>query len=284
MNAKDCALGAAVVTAWGMNFLLAKLALAAITPAQLGLLRFVFAALPLVLLVPLPTLPARVVVAYGLLQGFGQFACLFAALQLGLGAAMASVLMQSQVFFTPLLAFFCLGERLHRRAIAATVAGALALVVLALPDGVESGVPMAAVLFAVAAALAWSVSNIVLRRAALRSPGFSVSSLVGWGAVVSVVPFAFLSLWVDAQPLFANPAILSLDVLATATAYVLWGRLLQRHSASRVAPLSLGVPLVGVLAAVVLLDERLTNLQWVAAAFLLAAVVISVWDRKGVQA
>jgi O-acetylserine/cysteine efflux transporter len=110
---------------------------------------------------------------------------------------------------------------------------------------------------------------------------------------VSVVPFAFLSLWVDAQPLFANPAILSLDVLAaclcsgwfaTATAYVLWGRLLQRHSASRVAPLSLGVPLVGVLAAVVLLDERLTNLQWVAAAFLLAAVVISVWDRKGVQA
>ena len=50
-------------------------------------------------------------VSYGLAQGLGQFGFLFLGLQLGMTAGMASVVMQTQAFFTLLLAAPLLGER-----------------------------------------------------------------------------------------------------------------------------------------------------------------------------
>src|SRR5690349_9986199 len=90
----------AIVVIWGMNFVVMKTALRHFTPFQLGAGRYLFAVLPLLFIVRPPRLPWRLVVLYGLLQGLGQFGFLFTALRVGMTASLASVLMQTQVFFT----------------------------------------------------------------------------------------------------------------------------------------------------------------------------------------
>ena len=69
-----------------------KFALRDFTPFQLGAARYVFATLPLLLVIRRPKLHWKWVVSYGLLQGVGQFGLLFIALNVGMTAALASVL------------------------------------------------------------------------------------------------------------------------------------------------------------------------------------------------
>ena len=63
---KDLAAALAVVVIWGLNFVAMKFALHDFTPFQLGAARYVFAALPLVLLVKFPRLHWKWVLLYGL--------------------------------------------------------------------------------------------------------------------------------------------------------------------------------------------------------------------------
>ena len=109
-------LGAAlgVVVIWGLNFVAMKFALRDFTPFQLGAVRYLFAVLPLALFIRPPKVAWKWVLLYGLCQGVGQFGFLFSALQAGMTAALASVLMQTQVFFTALFGFFLLHERMSR--------------------------------------------------------------------------------------------------------------------------------------------------------------------------
>ena len=114
LSGRDLAAALAIVFIWGMNFVAMKYALRDFTPFQLGAARYVFAALPLVLLIRPPRLHWKWVVLYGLFQGVGQFGFLFSALKVGMTGALASVLMQTQVFFTAIFSYLLLHERATR--------------------------------------------------------------------------------------------------------------------------------------------------------------------------
>lgn len=101
----------AVVVLWGLNFVVMKFALRDFTPFQLGAARYVFAVLPLILFIRPPPVARHWLLMYGLFQGVGQFGLLFFALKVGMTAALASVLLQTQVFFTALFGFVLLHER-----------------------------------------------------------------------------------------------------------------------------------------------------------------------------
>ena len=49
--------------------------------------------------------------------------------------------------------------------------------------------------------------------------------------------------------------------------------MLKRHAANRVAPFSLGVPIVGLTAGVVILGEQITQWQWGGIALVVAALL-----------
>ena len=61
--------------------------------------------------------------------------------------------------------------------------------------------------------------------------------------------------------------------LATLVGYGLWTGLLKRHPANKVAPFSLGVPVVGLAAGMIVLGEIITPWQWAGIALLVAALV-----------
>ena len=67
---------------------------------------------------------------------------------------------------------------------------------------------------------------------------------------------------------------------ATIFGYSLWSRLLARHAASQVAPLTLLVPVVGLVSAAVLLGERLVPAQWLGGAVVMAGLLLNVFGGR----
>ncbi|MBW8721413.1 MAG: EamA family transporter, partial [Polaromonas sp.] len=196
LTGRDLVAALTVVVLWGVNFVVMKFALRDFTPFQLGTARYVFAVLPLALLIRPPKIAWKWIVLYGLFQGVGQFGILFLALKVGMTAALASVLQQTQVFWTALFGFVLLHERASRPLQAGLVLAALGLACFALnyvgADGAGATTPLGFVLTLCAAAM-WAMSNIVARRVQQTCQDYSPLAFVVWSSLVAVLPFAALS-------------------------------------------------------------------------------------------
>jgi O-acetylserine/cysteine efflux transporter len=64
---------------------------------------------------------------------------------------------------------------------------------------------------------------------------------------------------------------------------VLWGRLLGRHPVARIAPLSLLIPVVGLVCADWMLDEHLRAVHWVGGAVVLAGLGMNMFGARLLQ-
>jgi O-acetylserine/cysteine efflux transporter len=132
------------------------------------------------------------------------------------------------------------------------------------------------------AAAFWAVSNIVVRKAQQGAEQFSATAFVAWSSAVSVLPFAAMSWCFDPAGSQSNwvrapwqgwLVLLFLGWIATNLGYGLWTGLLRKFPAAQVAPFSLGVPVIGLLAGILLLDESVAPLQWGGAVFVLCALL-----------
>lgn len=295
---RDAAAALCIVVIWGLNFVAMKFALRDFTPFQLGAARYVFAALPLVLLIRRPAVAWKWLLLYGLFQGVGQFGFLFCALKVGMTAALASVLMQTQVFFTALFGALLLHERLSRPLTGGLVLAAMALMCFAMNFvGADVGAAGAAVTLAgfllnLCAAAMWAASNIVARKTQQASPGYDPLGFVVWTSLVPILPFVVFTLLFDPPAVawrWTGAAFTSwlgvayLGWVATIAAYAMWTGLLTRHPANRVAPFSLGVPVVGLGAGMLVLGERITAWQWAGIGFVVAALVCVMFGGRFLQ-
>lgn len=289
LTAKDLAAITLVVVLWGINFVPTKVALESFTPLQLGAARFLLVSFPLILFLPRPRIPLHWLVLYSLVQGVGQFGFLFMAMSVGMTAALASVLMQTQIFFTALLGATLLGEVIARPLKVGMALAALGLVCFVVnvltSDGAE-GVGMIGLLLTLLAAGMWASSNIAVRKIqAVATGAYQPLALMAWSSLVSAIGFLVLTVLLDDpsmrwQWLQSRPgtwaSVLYLGWLAGGAAFWLWMLLLTRHPASRVAPFSLGIPVVGVMAGMFILGERVTALQWLGSALVMSALVLVV--------
>jgi O-acetylserine/cysteine efflux transporter len=194
-----------VVVIWGLNFVAMKFGLRAFSPFQLGAARYLFAVFPLILFVPRPQVRWVWVVGYGLLQGVGQFGLLFTGLHLGMTAALASVLMQTQVFFTAFFSFALLKERPDRPLVAGLVLAGLGLACMAAEPWAQSThahtsiiTPWGFVLTLGAAAM-WAASNLLVRRARETAP-FEIVPFLVWSSLVPILPFLGLAVLSTRHP------------------------------------------------------------------------------------
>jgi len=281
-----------VVIIWGTNFVAMKVGLRNLTPFQMGAARYVFAILPLILFVKPPRLPARWVLAYGFSQGVGQFGLLFLSLKVGMSASLASVILQTQVFFTAIFGFLLLKERTSRALLAGLTLAAVGLLCFAmssLQSAHSAAITPAGFALCLAGAAMWAVSNIVVRRAQQATPGFDVISFIVWCGAVPIVPFVLLSLafddpstrwqWVDA-PFATWVSVAYIGWMSTIVGYAMWTRLLKRYPVNRVAPFSLGVPVVGIASGMLALGDSITGWQWAGIALIVAALVCTMFGGR----
>jgi O-acetylserine/cysteine efflux transporter len=280
MSPKDLLLALVVIVVWGMNFVVIKVGLDDMPPMLLGALRFLLAAFPAILFIKRPQIPLRWLLAYGLTISFGQFAFLFSAMSLGMPAGLASLVLQSQAFFTLLFAVLLLGERLHRANLLGLLVAAAGLLLIGLQG--DRIMTLAGFALTIGAAAMWALGNIITRKLGK----VNLVGLVVWGSLIPPLPFLALS-WLLEGPEAMESALRGLGLNsilvliylafgATILGYGLWSRLLSRYPASQVAPFSLLVPVVGLTSAALLLDEHLSGLQLLGALLVMLGLLLNV--------
>ncbi len=284
MPLKDSLAALIVIVAWGVNFVVIKVGLQEIPPFLLGCLRFALVALA-AFFVPRPAVPWRMLILFGMTLSVGQFAFLFTAMTVGMSAGLASLVLQSQAFFTVLIAAILLGERVRLQNVLGMAVAAAGLVLI--ESGAHSGnVTVLGFVLTLAAAFCWACGNIVVKFV----HKVDVLGLVVWGAVVPPIPFLLLSWAFEGKAAIYHSlanlsvvgvsALIYLALIATTLGYVLWAKLLTRYPVSKVAPLSLLVPVVGLVSAMLLVDERLGTLQWLGGAAVMLGLAINVFGLR----
>ena len=280
MSPRDLLLALVVIIVWGMNFVVIMIGLDGVPPMLLGALRFLLAAVPAVFFIKRPQVPLRWMLAYGLTISLGQFAFLFTAMKYGMPAGLASLVLQSQAFFTLFFAAMFLGERIRAANLLGLVIAACGLALIGAQSGL--GMTLSGFVLTICAASMWALGNIVTRKVGK----VNLVGLVVWGSLVPPLPFLVLSLWLEGPQVIETAlrgigwqTILVLAYLAfgaTILGYGLWSRLLSRYPANQVAPFSLLVPVVGLTSASVLLGERLGTWQLGGALLVMIGLAVNV--------
>lgn len=284
LTLRALALALFITFIWGVNFVVIKWSVHDTPPLIVAALRFLVAALPAVFFVPRPQVPARILWGYGLAVGVVQFGLLYLAIQLGLSAGMGSLLMQIQAFFTALLAARFFGERIQPwQALGMTLAF-MGMGVIGLAAGGD--VPLFPLLLTLVAALGWAVSNLLVRA----SGNANVFSLVIWSSLIPPLPLTLLSLLVNGPQTVARAlthttwelwvAVLYMALGNTVLGFGVWAVLIQRHGAARIAPLSLLVPVFGMLASVLILHETFPLGKVLGALLVLTGLLLHVFGGR----
>ncbi len=290
MSFRDRLLALTIVLVWGVNFVVIKVGLQGMPPLLLAGLRFALVAIPAIFFVRRPQVPLKWLVAYGLTISFGQFALLFWALKVGLAAGLASLLLQAQAFITLAFGAVLLKEKIRLHNVIAVTIAAVGIYMLAAAQGHSStSLTFLTLLLIIGAATCWALGNIT-NKVIMQNYSVPTMSLIVWSALVPTAAFFVASFCIEGQEQITNSliniewhnvfSIIYLSLLATIVGYGGWSYLLSRYETSLVAPLSLLVPVFGLLSAWVLLGESLSMYQIIGVIVIALGLVINVFGRK----
>ncbi|MCK9999920.1 EamA family transporter [Providencia rettgeri] len=297
MSLRDILLALCVVVIWGVNFVIIKLGVTALPPLLLGALRFMFVAFPAIFIFKRPKIPFKLLLLYGLTISFGQFAFLFCAIRVGMPAGITSVILQSQAFFTLLLGAMILKESLqptHFIGMFIAIAGLTVLANGATVGGLDD-IPLLGLVFTLIAGLSWACGNIT-NRIIMKQEGAekcSALSLVSWSALIPIIPFLISSWVLEGEEAIVEGlsgfnwsvfgVIIYLAYLSTFVGYGLWGVLLGRYEAWRVAPFSLLVPVFGLSSSALFLGEHINGVQLAGLVLIMFGLITTLFGKKIIQ-
>ena len=277
-------LALAVVSIWGSNFVVIKVALGQLPPLLFAFLRFSMVLIPAVFFLPRPSVPWHNIAAYGILIGVGQFGLLYFAMNGHISPGIASLVIQIQVFFTIALSMRFTDERVRGyQGLALLMAAGGIVVIVMHTDGTTTPLGLTLVLLA---ALAWAGGNMAAKQGA---PSNMLAYVV-WSSAFALLPLFALSLTLEGWDAIAL-GLRRADALTWAAVawqawantlfgYVVWGWLLARHPAATITPMALLVPVFGMGASALMLGEALPMWKLVAAALVMAGLALNLlWPR-----
>lgn len=284
LTPRDLSLALLVIVVWGLNFAVIKVGVADMPPLLLGALRYLLAAFPALLFVKPPKVPLRLYLLYGMTMAVAQFALLFTAIHIGMPSGLASLVLQSQSFFTLLLAVVLLREQWQGNQVAGLALAGVGLVLIGSAHG--ASMPLAGFALTVAAAAMWGCGNLVTRAVGRHGPMNQFAFIV-WSSVVAPLPFVALSLLLDGPAMVwsavqhlslkSMAAVAYIAWISTLLGFGLWTYLMSRYPVNRVAPFTLLVPVVGLTTGWVVFGEQLRPVHFAGAGLLMAGLVVNVF-------
>ena len=278
-------LALSVVAIWGSNFVVIKIALLHLPPLLFAALRFAFAFLPMAFFLPRPKVSWGNLVAYGLLIGVGQFGLMFIALNGNISPGLASLVIQSQVFFTIFLSMRITHERVRPVQWAALVLATAGIGVIAAHT--DSGTTVTGLLLIVTAAACWAGGNMVTKQAGR----INMVAYIVWTSLFAAPPLFVLSLLFEGWPAVANgfqtadaatwAAVAWQSVGNALFGYAMWGWLLARYPAATVTPMALLVPVFGMASSSWWLGEAMPAWKLIAMALVMLGLAMNLLRRPG---
>jgi O-acetylserine/cysteine efflux transporter len=261
---------------FGMGFTVAKPALQHFPPLMVMLIAYSGIALLLSVThrAPLQT-PWRHILLISALAVTLQGACVFHALA-GLPATTANLVLQSEVPFAVILGWLVAGERLGwRKSLGTVVALAGVATVIGLP---REPPPLGPVFLMMAGAFNWSLGQVYARKLG-REGGIGLLKANAYGAIPQLFVASLLIEHGQLDSLAtATPAqwamLAFVCVVGYGIAYASWFAVLRQCRIDEVAPFMLLMPVVGIIAAYVVLGERAGPVQLAGGIVILAGLAI----------
>ncbi|MDR6162654.1 EamA family transporter [Pseudomonas fluorescens] len=276
---------AVLITAiWGVNFSVIKLGLATVDPFILAGIRFSLCALPAIFFIRKPDVPWRYIIGYGLVFGIGLWGVVNLGIKAGLSAGIASLVLQFSAFFTILLGGWVFKEALTRfQVLGMLIALAGLLCIISISDG---SVSLSGVLLVLVGAASWSVANIINKKASTRD----VFGFLVWSSAFAPIPLFALDYAVNGSVGYTTlvnqidtTAVLSILFQVypnTLFAYWIWNSLLKTYPVSTVAPLSLLVPIFGMLGSVVVFNESVALNKVLAVVLIVVGLAVGLYGQR----
>lgn len=284
MKPLHVALAVLITAIWGVNFSVIKLGLATVDPFILAGIRFSLCALPAIFFIRKPDVAWRYIVGYGLVFGIGLWGVVNLGIKLGLSAGIASLVLQFSAFFTIVLGSWVFKEALSRfQILGMLIALGGLLCIITISDG---SVSLSGVLLVLLGAASWSVANIINKKASTRD----VFGFLVWSSAFAPIPLFALDYVVNGSAGYAafvhqvdGSAVLSILFQVypnTLFAYWIWNSLLKTYPVSTVAPLSLLVPIFGMLGSVLLFNESVTLSKVLAVALIVLGLAVGLYGQR----
>lgn len=280
MRPKHAALAVLVAVAWGVQFVIVDEALDTFPPLLFTALRFMLVAFPAILFVPRPRVPWTMIAGVGLSLSAAQFGLQYLALSAGMPPGLLSLVLQSQVGFTLLIALVVLRERPGPQQVIGLVIAAVGVTAIVLGYSSDRQAPLLPLVLVLLASLAWGLGN-VLTRACGSEAGFG---LIIWSSLAVPVPLSVLSVLVEGPKTMATSlahpsgivigALLYTVLVASLFGYGSWSKLLSTNKSYLVAPFSLLVPPIGMLTAWIVQSEVPTVLEACGGALMLFGALL----------
>ena len=294
MTPKDWLRAICVIFIWGINFVVIKIGVTDLPPFLLAALRFTLIALPAIFFVKPPKTKLSLLFFYGMTISFGQFALLFLAMRLGMPAGIASLVVQTQAFFTAILGVF-LGEKLRTYPVAGFIVAGMGMFLVGTGSGTTlagaPGITLLTMMLTLLAALCWGLGNIA-NKLIMQDKRGAVNglSLVVWSAVIPIIPFYVCSFIFDGPAAIASSlhhfhistffVLVYLAFISSFIGFVFWSDLLSRYESWRVAPLTLIVPVIGMISSAIIFHEKMTHQQMVGAMVVLFGLLINIFGKR----
>jgi len=263
---------------WGFNFSIIKLGVSEMDPLILTGLRFTFATFPAIFFIKRPKVSLFILALYGITFGVGVWGMLTLSIQFGLSAGVSSLILQSSAFISVLFGVLFLKEKLS---IIRKTGLLVSIVGLALIFTIEDGsVTLIGILFACFAAISLSIISLILKKIVIED----MFAFVVWSCLFAPIPLFTLSLIINGvtgfEVLVSNINYLSaFSVLfqaypVTVLGYWLWNKLVVLYPMSAMAPLTLLVPMFGLLGSAIFYNEQIGATKLLASLLILSGIAI----------
>jgi drug/metabolite transporter (DMT)-like permease len=186
----------------------------------------------------------------------------------------AALLGYTMPLWSMLLSVWLLHDKLTARSIAGLALGMAGVLVLMSNDLMAMSTALAGVACMLAAAFAWGLGMVLLKRFALPVPTLA---LTGWMMLIGAVPITLAAIVLELdqlRPIGLLPALgLAYNaVVAFMLCYWAWNRIVLMVPVAVSSLSSLVTPVVGVVSGVLILGETLGWQEVVAAALILGAI------------
>ena len=279
MKQRDFWLLFALMALWGFNFSVIKLGVNDIDPLVLTALRFSCAVLPLIFFIKRPNVAWRYLIAYGLSFGVGVWGLTTLSLDVGMSVGMASLLLDMSVVSGLLIGWWLLDETITKNKL---LGAALAIIgLLLIVWDTDGAISVQGLILVLAASAFWSVNGLILKKANTRS----VFAFNIWGMAFAPLPLLLIALTFHGSDAITNLpqqfsgwtlfSVLFQAYPTTLFGYWLWNKMIMKYSFSSVAPMTLLVPVFGILGGYWFYDESISLLEIVAAIFILMGLFVS---------
>ena len=278
MKLRDFGLLFALMALWGLNFSVIKLGVNSVHPLILTALRFSFAVFPLIFFIKKPDVPWRYLIAYGLSFGVGVWGLTTLSIGAGVSAGMASLLLDMSVVSSLLVGWLCLNETMTRNKLLGAGLALLGLILIMYSEG--GSVTGKGLVLVLMASVFWSINGLIVKRANTKS----IFAFNIWGMVFAPLPLLLLAVMLEGTQFITElPNQLTQWTLfsalfqaypTTLLGYWFWNKMIMKYSVSSVAPMTLLVPVFGILGGYWFYDEAIQTSQIIAAVLILLGLFV----------